>query len=660
MFKYSIYSLVAGLYGLVAYAIFSGSGGIKVRLEDKNTKEAVPFSQVELRSDSAGITKTISKGITNMDGELVFPNLPDGKYIVFASYVGYNPQSMKEIDVKGSKTTYVTLSLNESPGKSTEEITLYAPPVIDPDTKTSQTVTREEYQNVNLRDINSVAATTQGVYEHYEQDAAPKKQEASVFYSLQTEIEYNTEEYSKINDNEFKSADKDPLSTFSIDVDKASYSNVRRFITAGNLPPADAVRVEELINYFPYNYPQPKDNAPFSITTQYMDCPWNSSHNLIHIGIQGKEIKMDRMPLNNLVFLLDVSGSMDEPDKLPLLKSGLRLLVEQLRPEDKVAIVVYAGAAGVVLPPTSGNQREKIIDAIENLSAGGSTAGGEGINLAYKLAKQNFVSKGNNRIILATDGDFNVGVSSDGELTRLIEKQREDGVFLTVLGFGTGNYKDSKMEQLADKGNGNYAYIDNLLEAKKVLVKEMGGTLLTIAKDVKIQIEFNPAKVKAYRLVGYENRMLNKEDFNDDKKDAGELGSGHNVTAIYEIIPSGSTEMTASVDTLKYQKIVSVSRTSTNEVMTIKFRYKEPNGTTSKLITEVMGDNRVSFSSTSEDCRFALSVAEFGMLLRNSEFKGVSDYKTVLKLAKASKGKDEDGYRAEFIRIVEMAELLKK
>ncbi|MEI8137629.1 MAG: YfbK domain-containing protein, partial [Bacteroidota bacterium] len=359
-------------------------------------------------------------------------------------------------------------------------------------------------------------------------------------------------------------------------------------------------------------------------------------------------------------FLIDFSGSMMSEDKLTLLKSGLRLLVDQLREKDKVSLVVYAGAAGVVLAPTSGNNKEKIMDAIDQLQAGGSTAGGEGILLAYKTAKENFMHEGNNRVILATDGDFNLGASSDGELVTLIEKKREDGIFLTVLGFGTGNIKDSKMEQLADKGNGNYAYIDNILEAKKVLVKEMGGTLLTIANDVKIQIEFNPAKVKGYRLVGYENRLLNNEDFNDDKKDAGELGSGHTVTAIYEIILAGSEDLVASIDPLKYQQTTIAPKSSSSEVMTIKFRYKEPKENTSKLITKVVTDEKTSFASTSENCKFSSAVAEFGMLLRDSQYKGDADFKTVMTLAKHSKGKDEEGYRAEFIRLVEMAELLKK
>lgn len=472
----------------------------------------------------------------------------------------------------------------------------------------------------------------------------------------------NTEEYSKIVENEFKNTKRDPLSTFSIDVDKASYSNVRRFINDGQLPPANAVRVEEMINYFTYQYPQPSDGKPFSITMESSGCPWNKNHKLIHVGLQGRKIETKELTPSNLVFLLDVSGSMDEPDKLPLLKSSIRMLVEQLRKEDRVSIVVYAGAAGVVLPSTHGDKKDEIVDAIENLSAGGSTAGGEGIVLAYKIAKENFIKKGNNRVILATDGDFNVGVSSDEELVKLIEKEREKGVFLTVLGFGTGNYKDSKMEQLADKGNGNYSYIDNLLEGKKVLVSEMGATLYTIAKDVKIQVEFNPEKIHAYRLIGYENRMLAAEDFNDDKKDAGEIGAGHSVTALYEIIPAGSNEEieTGSVDSLKYQKPAEVKFSGINELMTIKFRYKEPDGEKSKLIMQTLTDSNNSFENTSGNFKFSASVAELGLLLRDSKFKGTANYKDVIALAKASKGIDEEGYRAEFIRMAEVCEMLDK
>lgn len=653
MLKTSFYSiLVAALVSVAAFSLFQKTGFIKGKLSDDQTQEAIPYCTVLLQKDSAGKTITVMSQTTNMDGEFIFKNVPLGNYNVTANYIGYTSKLMKDITVKEGKTTYITLPLKQSANKLQEvEIVSYTVPIVEQDKKSGATITRHEYKSLSVDEV--MAAPSTGNYQaEYEGPMRGARSGSAK--------DFNTEEYSKITDNEFKDAQKDPLSTFSIDVDKASYSNARRFITGGQLPPADAVRVEEFINYFPYSYSQPEGSDPFSISTQYLECPWNSNHNLIHIGIQGKELNMDKAVASNLVFLLDVSGSMEDANKLPLLKSGLKLLIDQMRPEDKVSIVVYAGAAGVVLPPTSGNHKERIADALEKLNAGGSTAGGEGIILAYKLAKESFIPHGNNRVILATDGDFNVGASSDGELIRLIEKQRESGVFLTVLGFGSGNYKDSKMEQLADKGNGNYAYIDNLLEAKKIMVKEMGGTLFTIAKDVKIQIEFNPSKVKAYRLVGYENRMLNKEDFNDDKKDAGELGAGHNLTAIYEIIPAGSTELLASVDSLKYQKVIPQVKSNSNDVMTIKFRYKEPNGTTSKLITEILEDKKGSFLAASEDCHFALAVAEFGMILRDSQFKGEANYKSVLKIAKASKGKDDDGYRAEFIRLVEMAELLKK
>ncbi len=624
---------------------------ISGKVTDKSTGEEIPFVNVILYSKDS---VKLDVRTTDINGEYAFKNIQPGTYKISGVYVGYTQNSISGIHV--SKATKVDISLSVDGGVKLNEMVIFqeSQPVMNADTKSGRTVTREEYQYMATKNVTSVSGS-RGAYGKKGKEKAPAY---STGYNQSQD--YNTEEYSRIYDNEFKDSKKDPLSTFSIDVDKASYSNVRRFLNQQQLPQADAVRIEEMINYFSYNYPKPEDNKPFSITTEYTDCPWNDKHQLVHIGLQGKEIAMDNLPANNLVFLLDVSGSMNSEDKLPLLKSGLRLLVEQMRPQDHVAIVVYAGAAGVVLPSTSGNHKDKIYDALEKLQAGGSTAGGEGILLAYKTAKENFMSKGNNRIILATDGDFNVGVSSDGELTRLIEKQREDGVFLSVLGFGTGNYKDSKMEQLADKGNGNYAYIDNILEAKKVLVKEMGGTLLTIAKDVKLQIEFNPAKVKGYRLVGYENRLLNNEDFNDDKKDAGELGSGHTVTAIYEIIPAGSSELIASVDNLKYQQTTSSAATGSSEVMTIKFRYKEPKESTSQLITHIVSDKKTAFSMTSENCRFSAAVAEFGMLLRDSKFKGNTDFKTVITTAKASKGKDEEGYRAEFIRLVEIAELLKK
>ncbi len=473
------------------------------------------------------------------------------------------------------------------------------------------------------------------------------------------DITHNTETYDYIVENEFVDAMNTPLSTFSIDVDAAAYSNFRRFINSGTLPPKDAVRIEEFVNYFDYDYPHPTDEHPFSITTELGECPWNPNNQLVHVGLQGKKMSAEDLPPSNLVFLLDVSGSMQAYNKLPLLKSAFKLLVNQLNENDRVSIVVYAGASGTVLPPTPGNNKQKILEAINQLEAGGSTAGASGIKLAYKTAQQHFMPNGNNRVILATDGDFNVGVSSDGALVRLIEEKRESGVYLTVLGFGMGNYKDSKMEKLADKGNGNYAYIDNIAEAKKVLVTEMGGTLHTIAKDVKIQVEFNPAQVKSYRLIGYENRLLNKEDFNDDTKDAGELGMGHSVTALYEIVPANSTSETAPVDALKYQssKLTKTAKQS-NDVMTIKFRYKPPTSDVSQLIVNTLHNNSKSIESTSEDYKFSAAVAEFCLLLRDSKFKGKASYQQVLQLANTGKGHDLNGYRAEFIRLVNASESL--
>ncbi|MFM7854071.1 MAG: von Willebrand factor type A domain-containing protein [Flammeovirgaceae bacterium] len=483
------------------------------------------------------------------------------------------------------------------------------------------------------------------------------RSEDALYYPPQPD--YNTEEYDGINENIFHGALQNPLSTFSIDVDAASYSNIRRFIQLGQRPPKDAVRIEEMINYFDYDYKQPTGEDPFSIYTEIAAAPWNKKHKLVHIGLQGKNIPKENLPPSNLVFLIDVSGSMSDENKLPLLKASFKLLVEQLREQDRVAIVVYAGAAGLVLPSTSGAEKKKIIESLENLQAGGSTAGGEGIKLAYKIAKENFRKDGNNRVILATDGDFNVGESSNAAMERLVEEKRNDGIFLTTLGFGMGNYKDSKMEILADKGNGNYMYIDSILEAQKALVNEFGGTLFTIAKDVKLQIEFNPAKVKAYRLIGYENRMLKNEDFNNDKKDAGELGSGYTVTALYEIVPVGVESEFYKIDELKYQTTkVNPSSQASNEIMTVKFRYKKPDGDVSKLIVHPLVDQQVEFEKTSDDFRWSAAVAAFGMILRQSEF--VRDFKIadVDALAKSARGVDKDGYRVEFINMLKTSHAL--
>lgn len=465
--------------------------------------------------------------------------------------------------------------------------------------------------------------------------------------------DWNTEEYDGINENIFHDALRNPLSTFSIDVDAASYSNMRRFLNNGQRPPKDAVRIEELVNYFDYDYAQPKGEHPFNIITEVSSAPWNPKHKLVHIGLQGKRIETENLPPSNLVFLIDVSGSMDEPNKLPLLKSSFKMLVNELRPQDHVAIVVYAGAAGLVLEPTSGAEKKKIIDALDQLEAGGSTAGGAGIKLAYAVAHKHFKKEGNNRVILATDGDFNIGESSNAAMEQLIEKEKQGGVYLTILGFGMGNYKDSKMKTLSMKGNGNYAYIDNITEAKKVLVNEFGGTLFTIAKDVKLQVEFNPAKVKAYRLIGYENRLLKNEDFNNDKKDAGDLGSGHTVTALYEIIPVGVESEFFTIDPLKYQTTkIDPSAAKSKELMTVKFRYKHPESETSKLIVHPLVDNQVALNQTMDNFRWSASVAAFGMLLRESEYVKNYTYSDVAALAESARGEDKEGYRIEFINMV--------
>lgn len=467
----------------------------------------------------------------------------------------------------------------------------------------------------------------------------------------------NTEAYNAIDENRFLAAAANPLSTFSIDVDAASYSNIRRFLSQGTLPPKDAVRLEEMVNYFPYRYPDRTGRHPFAVSTEVGPCPWEPEHRLVRIGLQGRRVPTQDLPPSNLVFLIDVSGSMMTPDKLPLVQQAFRALVRELRAQDRVAIVVYAGAAGLVLPSTSGAEKATILEAIDRLQAGGSTAGGAGLKLAYDVAREHFDREGNNRVILATDGDFNVGVSSDAEMVRLVEKRREEGTFLTVLGFGTGNLKDSKMEQMADKGNGHYAYIDSFREAQKVFVQEFGGTLFTVAKDVKIQVEFNPGRVQSYRLLGYENRLLAREDFADDRKDAGEMGSGHSVTALYEVVPVGVTPVAEGDDSLTYQHVIlrPEARRSA-ELLTVRLRYKDPQGTTSRLLETPVVDR--SGGRASEDMRFASAVAEFALLLRDSEHRGQAAYEQVLRLARGARGEDEQGYRGEFIGLVETARTL--
>ncbi|MCA9707129.1 MAG: VWA domain-containing protein [Myxococcales bacterium] len=472
-------------------------------------------------------------------------------------------------------------------------------------------------------------------------------------------VDTSAEAYDHVAENEFVAVADDPRSTFSIDVDTASYSNMRRFLEDGSLPPVDAVRIEELVNYFSYDYRSPTGGDPFSLTAEVGTCPWNETHRLVHVGLQGKIIDQSEVPARNLVFLFDVSGSMNDPDKLPLLKRAFSLLVDNLRPDDKVSIVVYAGASGVVLEPTSGARKGDILAALDRLQAGGSTNGGAGIHSAYAMASKGFIQGGINRVILATDGDFNVGATSEGDLVRLIEDKRKSGVFLSVLGFGSGNLKDATMEKLADKGNGNYAYIDGIAEARKVLVEEAGATLVTIAKDVKIQVEWNPAEVASFRLIGYENRKLAHSDFNDDTKDAGEIGAGHSVTALYEIVPAGAGEHQGRVDPLKYQtgsrpKVAAAS----TETMHVKIRYKAPDGDESRLVELPVNVPVRALADTSDDFRFSAAVAEFGMLLRDSEHRGRATFGGVTDLAEGALGRDEHEVRREFLSLVEQAAAL--
>ena len=475
----------------------------------------------------------------------------------------------------------------------------------------------------------------------------------------------DTPTYPHLIENSFLTALNHPLSTFSIDVDTASYANVRRFLNEGRMPPPDAVRIEEMVNYFKYNYPQPRGEDPFAANIEIAGCPWNSEHRLVRIGLKGREIAQDKRPPSNFVFLIDVSGSMQPPERLPLIKQALRQLVKKMTENDRVAIVVYASNAGIKLQSTSCSQKEKILEAIDELDAGGSTAGAAGIQAAYDVAQENFIKGGVNRVLLCTDGDFNVGITDQGQLVKMIQDKAKGGVSLTTLGVGTDNYKDALMQKLADKGNGNYAYLDTLEEAQKVLIEQMSGTLVTIAKDVKIQIEFNPAQVSAYRLIGYEKRMLRKEDFNNDAKDAGEIGAGHTVTALYEIVLVGGEIRGGEVDDLKYQhpaeeKPERYVSDGSKELLTLKLRYKQPDGDKSRLLEFPVTDNGRRFNNASTDFKFAAAVAEFGMLLRDSEFKGSSSYGAVLELAGEAKGADAEDYRSEFLNLVRKAQELQR
>ena len=605
-------------------------------------------------------TRVAGKAVSNAEGRFRLPDIVAGTYELRVTLAGYR-QSVVKLTV-GDRTP-APLIVRMLVGSQSEQVVVTATPVVDAARATPPPPPASRAPSIpdvtplppEPKMVSGAAGGVMGGVV----GQSPGLTGGRGGYGVAVPLQPDSETYASIDENKFRRPTDQPLSTFSIDVDTASYANVRRFLNEGRLPPADAVRVEELINYFHFDYADSTQGAPFGVTTEIVPCPWNGSHRLALVGLQAKRLPEGKTPPRNLVFLLDVSGSMASNDKLPLVKTAMKMLAETLTEQDRVAIVTYAGSTGVALPATRGDRTSVIQAAISALNSGGSTNGGAGIQLAYEIAAANFVKGGINRVILATDGDFNVGVTSIDDLTQLIEARRQTGVFLSVLGVGTGNLKDATMEKLADKGNGNYSYLDSLHEARRVLIAEAGSTLVTVAKDVKIQVEFNPETVGAYRLIGYENRRLRSRDFNDDTKDAGEMGAGHSVTALYEIVPPGEDIGASGVDPLKYQRPAGEPparvTTGSNELMTVKVRYKQPSGDRSSLVTvAVVARN----TAAPKHVGFAAAVAEFGMILRNSPFKGAATWADTAKLASTHRGDDRDGYRAEFIRLVELAAAL--
>jgi Ca-activated chloride channel family protein len=627
--------LAAALTLLSASGLLAQNRGTLTGIVTDVQGTALPGVTVELTGPDT--TRTVT---SDARGRFSFGLLAPGVYQVRFKLAGFN-DVVQTATVQGGGTLRLTARMAGAPLQETVTVTSETARGDRQSDKSARRQTAE-----TLAPSSAPAPMVAGVVAPYP-DGLGRSRYTGPF---------NTEAYDSLDENPFRRVAVDPLSTFSIDVDTASYANVRRFLNGGSLPPAGAVRIEELINYFRFNYPQPSGGAPFSVTTELTDCPWNPKHKLALIGLQGRQMDTESVPARNLVFLIDVSGSMNSPDKLPLVRQGLRMLVDKLTARDRVAIVVYAGSSGLVLPSTTGDRKGRMHEAIANLEAGGSTNGAQGIELAYRTAREQFVRGGVNRVILATDGDFNVGITSQDALVRLIEEQRASGIFLSILGVGTGNLKDSTMEKLADKGNGNYSYLDSLHEARKVLVNEAGGTLVTIAKDVKLQIEFNPKTVEGYRLIGYENRMLRHEDFNDDKKDAGEIGAGHSVTALYEIVPAGVAMDAPGVDPLKYQP--AAPRTnggSSDDLLTVKLRFKAPDGDESRLISSVVGSRSQAMTA---NVGFASAVAEVGMLLRASKHAPSASYEAALARARQYRGEDGEGYRSEFIKLAELASSL--
>ncbi len=666
---------------LILLALHSAAQEIAGRILDDKKEPMINATVMVLQGE-------ILKGgnVTDFDGNYVIKPLEPGIYKVLALSLGYDSLIVTDVVVSPNATTALNFNMTMIRSHQLKSMCIitYKKELVNHNEKT-QILRHDELRTMPASTVNDIASTGSAVYQQnrggalnfaggrtgntqYQADGvevvtsgipANYGQVSGGVVNITPNAILPDESYKRNPENEFKNVKANPVSTMSVDVDRASYSNIRRMITEGRRPPADAVRIEEMVNYFSYDYPKPEGADPIAIKTELVDCPWKEGHKILHIGIQAIKVNKEDLPPSNLVFLIDVSGSMESPERLPLLIESMKLLVLNLRAADKVSIVTYAGNAGLVLPSTSGNQKQKILNALDRLRAGGSTAGGDGIKLAYKIAQDNFIKGGNNRVLLATDGDFNVGASSDNELEDLIVKERETGVYLTCLGVGTDNYKDSKMEMLADKGNGNYDYLDNLMEAQKTLVSEFGGTLFTVAKDVKAQIEFNPARVQGYRLIGYEDRLLNTEDFKDDKKDAGDMGAGHTVTVMYEIIPVGEKSRdVAGVNDLKYQAPAATEATNTDELATIKFRYKKTDGKKSTEMTHIITDKTTEWDEASENTQFASAVAMFGMLLKDSKFKGSSSYSDVIKMANGSMGGDKDGYRTEFVQLVKAASLL--
>lgn len=633
------------------------TGNIRGRVVASQTNQPLPYANVMLVGTTMG-------AMSQPDGSYEIKGVPVGTYTVKAMMMGFEAMEKNNVVVAAGDTATVSFALKQKAVAQLQEIVVNADKAMVEvgGTKGAGHVSEQQLQAMPVDHVLESVGLKAGVVrtgdDMHVRGGTNAQYGGARPCDPQTGL--NREGYEFAAENRFLDVVANPLSTFSIDVDRASYGNMRRFVRDGMLPPPGAIRTEELINYFEYDYPAPEGKDPFAIHTEVAGCPWNSEHRLVRIGLQGKRIDPEKMPPSNLVFLIDVSGSMQPVNKLQLIKSALPLLVMQLRPQDRVAIFVYAGSAGLVLDSTPGDHKRDILAAIERLESGGSTAGAAGLVGAYEIAQKNFIKKGNNRVILATDGDFNVGVTSDDELVRLIEEKRKSGVFLTVLGVGEGNLQDAKMEKLADHGNGNYAYLDDLLEAQKVLVHEMGGTLFTIAKDVKIQVEFNPARVESYRLIGYENRILAKEDFADDKKDAGELGSGHTVTALYEIEPAKDERASTGFTDLRYVDVgIKKDAYKRAEILTVRLRFKDPDGDKSRLVERTALDRGASFADASTDFRFVSSVAELGLILRDSEFKGSASFDDVIETASASKGTDANGYRAEFVELAKACKSLK-